>query len=518
MPAGIAGKAENKYKIGDNMLIKAVNENRLLKVIISIILCLTVTAFTILMKCVEVYAIPIALPLIGAGLLIGVGILVMAGLSFESTDQATISANNWYIDMKYGKYGRMLGIGEEERQKALTDFWNMKESSEEIKTVSDDLWNYTKAWVNDTYDEGENNINRDLYTVVDDEGNYIVYCLNDDDRVLLGNTIEWKGDIYEWTYDGQAIVSGELKHKYKLYRNGDEVVKVIYNLSNECPQFYIVADDFDKLRLGYEYIYSYETSNIVRGTITTQESKLSGYEDQIQAAKAIADYYEYNIAATGVVGVVDNPEWDYETADGERSIYVPTNGEIDNYVGLTNDELLTITDWAIAGEPVPGEIEDEEKTWWQELVGGVSAKIEEGAQLLVGTLAELKAWLDGTYQNIIGSVNEAAASIEDTIEAQQAEDIEPILQGFSITNLIILFLDVLLACIRLIIRACVYLATIVGIEPDGSMLNNDTQSGLDFFKNQVIPVINISIWDMYSGLMTLVISLAVVKRVRRIAE
>lgn len=504
------------------MIIKAVNENRLLKVIISIILCLTVTAFTILMKCEEVYAIAVALPLIGAGLLIAAGILVMAGLSFESEEQATIASNQWFYDLcSNHKLGRMCGIGKEERQKALTDFWDMKESSEEVKTVTDDLWNYTKAWVNETYDVGENDINRDVYAVVDEYGDFVTYCLNSDDRVLLGDAILWNGVLFEWKYlyqqDGyyiyELLEDGE-SIGYNPYLGYGRIERMDYE---DSPQFYVRGTTDNKLALDYEYVRDNEvkTSSLSFGVVVAP--LLSGYEEQISAAWALKEEIDYNIAAIGAVDVVDNPAWDYETDDGNRSIYVPTEGTIEDYVGLTYDELLDITNQAIAGEAEPG-IDDEEKTWWQELVGGVSAKIEEGAQLLVGTLAELKAWLDGTYQNIIGSVNEAAASIEDTIEAQQAEDIEPILQGFSITNLMILFLDVLLACIRLVIRACMYLATIVAIPPDGTLLNNDTQSGLDFFKNQVIPVINISIWDMYSGLMTLVISLAVVKRVRRIAE
>ena len=85
------------------MIIKAVNESRLLKTIISLLLCLTVTAFTMLIKCVEVYAaFPLAIPLIGAGLLIVAGLLVMAGLSFESSNQATLAANQYYIDLQHG--------------------------------------------------------------------------------------------------------------------------------------------------------------------------------------------------------------------------------------------------------------------------------------------------------------------------------------------------------------------------------------------------------------------------------
>ena len=112
----------------------------------------------------------------------------------------------------------------------------------------------------------------------------------------------------------------------------------------------------------------------------------------------------------------------------------------------------------------------------------------------------------------------ATASIADEIRGQQDEDIEDKARQFKISDLFIIFLEVLLACIRLVIRACVYLVSIVQIPPDGSLLNDNTLSGLNLFRNQIIPVINISLWDMYSGLMSLVISLAVVKRVRRTAE
>lgn len=498
------------------MIIKAINENRLLKTIISILLCLTVTAFTILIKVAEVYAVfPLAIPLIGAGLLIAAGLLIMAGLSFESADQATLASNQWYTELRFGKYG-LPRVSETEREQALTDFMNMQELSEEVTSISDDIWRYTKEWVDNYYDEGENNINRDLYTVEDEYGNYIPYCLNEDDRLLMGNTIEWMGDVFEWRYDGKYPrdgFPGQYEHKWTLMKDGVSTGQYVKTQLEIEPQFYIFANYEDKLRVGIEYKYS-DTSTKTTA-ITGDTYKLSGYQGQIQMARDYASEVEYNIAATGAVGVVDNPEWDFETEDESRSVYVPTDGTIETYVGLTHDELLTMINEAITDQPIE---DTEDRTWWQDLIGGVSAKVEEAGQLLVGTLADLKAWLDGTYQNIISSVNTAAASIEDAIEAQQEEDIEPKLKEFRLPSLLILFLDVLLACIRLVIRACVYLVTIVEIQPDGSLLNDDAQSGLNFFKNQVIPVINISVWDMYSGLMSLVISLAVVKRVRRTAE
>jgi len=296
--------------------------------------------------------------------------------------------------------------------------------------------------------------------------------------------------------------------------NGQNVGQVT-TLIEEKPQFYIYATNEDKLRLGAEYQRTENT--IGRGITNYAGGVLSGYEEQIELARAISEEMEYNIAATGKAGVIDNQDWDYETVDGKRSVYVPKNGTMEYYEGLTNGELLKITDMAIAGETVPG-MEEEEKTWWEQLVGGVSAKVEEGAQLLVGTLADLKAWLEGTYQNVIGSIREGTATIAEEIRAQEVEDIDPKIRQFGVFDIFILFLEVLLACIRLIIRACVYLAKIVTIPPDGTLLNDDAQSGLDFFKNQIIPVINISVWDMFSGLMSLIISLAVVKRVRRVAE
>ncbi len=507
------------------MVIKAVNESRLLKIIVSIILCLTVTAFNIMKKCVEVYAaFPLALPLIGAGLLLAAGLLVAAGLTFESQNQATIAANHWYMDLKYshpGKFGFNRIIYEklnEVKELALEEFEDIEENIENINggvvEVTDNLWNYTKEWVNHYYDEGENNINRSAYTVVDDIGNHIPYCFNHEDRVLLGETIEWMGDEYEWVYMGTVnIPHAGKRYLYHLMKNGQYQGEV-KTYPEDKPNFYIYANNEDQLVLGAEY-QLYDT--FYRGIAHSSVEKLSGYEEQIQLARAISNDIDYNIAAIGAEGVVDNPAWDFETEEGERAIYVPTDGTIDNYIGITHEDLLTMTNEAVIGIPVP-DTDEEEKTWWEQLVGGVSAKVEEGAQLLVGTLADLKAWLEGTYQNVIGSIQAGTATIAEEIRAQAVEDLEPKIRQFKISDIFIVYLDVLLACIRLVIRACVYLATIVTIPPDGTLLNDDAQSGLDFFKNQIIPVINISVWDMFSGLMSLIVSLAVVKRVRRVVE
>ena len=495
------------------MIIKAVNESRLLKTIISILLCLTVTAFTMLIKCAEAYAaFPLAMPLIGAGLLLVAGLLVMAGLSFESSNQATLAANQFYLDLKYDFPGE-YEIDEEERQAMVNSL--LEHDTSGVITVTTAMWELTKSWVNHYYDEGQNNINRDLYTVVDDVGNHIPYCLNHDDRVLLGNTIEWMDNEYEWEYAGTSSIPhvGDV-YRYELKKNS-EYAGHIHTYIEEKPNFYIFANNEDKLELGAEYKTSETT--ISRIITNFRSPELSGYEDQIQLARAISNDIEYNIAAIGAVGVVDNPAWDFETEEGERAIYVPTDGTIENYVGITHDDLLTMTNEAVTDIPVP-DTDDEDKAWWQDVIGGVSTKVQEVGQLITGTLADIKAWLEGANQSIISAVTTAAASIAEKIQAQEEEDIGPKAKQFKISDLFIIFLDVLMACIRLIIRACVYLATIVQIPPDGSLLNNDTQSGLDLFKNQTIPVINISIWDMYSGLMTLVISLAVVKRVRRTAE
>lgn len=489
-------------------MIKEVNENRLLKVIISIILCFTVTVFSIYMKCVEVYAaFPLVLPLFGLGLLFVIAILVMAGLTFESVDQATIAANQWYIDLQYG----FPGISEIERTTALTDFMQLYGESAIVRTVTDSIWNFTKKWVNYYYDTGQNNINRDVYAVEETSGEFIEYSLTIEDRILLGDRIEWDGKLYHWEYDSMTT-SGY--YIYNLKRGARS-----YNKSALCdvaiePRFFVYATDENKLALGFDYVRDgVHTYGGLSGY--SDIPYISGYEAQIQLARGLRDELEYNIAAVGAVDVVDNPEWDYETTDGRRAVYVPAEGTVDNYINVTHEELLEMTNQAITD--VPG-VDEEEKAWWQDVIGGVKSKVDEAGQLIAGTLEDIKAWMEGTYQNIIGSIAEGTASIAEEIRAQQEEDLEPKAREFKLLDIFVIFLDVLIACIKLVIRACVYLATIVTIPPDGSLLNDDTQSGLNFFKNQIIPVINISIWDMYSGLMTLVISLAVVKRVRRIAE
>ena len=490
-------------------MIKAINENRLLKVIISIILCFTVTVFSIYIKCVEVYAaFPLVLPLFGLGLLFVIAILVMAGLTFESVDQATIAANQWYIDLKYG----FPGINEIERTTALTEFMQLYGESDIVKTVTDSIWNFTKKWVDYYYNEGENNINRDVYAV-ESNGEFIEYTLNKNDRVLLGDKILWDGRLFEWEYEGRY----SYYYKYGLVIQGNPFGWTINCDDAIEPRFFVYATDENLLRLACDYVKDGEhKTEDITGKISILQD-ISGYEEQIQLARGLREELEYNIAAIGAVDVVDNPEWDFQATDGRRVVYVPSEGVIDNYIGITHDELLNMTNQAITDVPVPG-TDEEDKAWWQDVIGGVKSKVDEAGQLIAGTLEDIKAWMAGTYENIISSISEGTASIAEEIRAQQEEDLEPKAREFKLLDIFVIFLDVLIACIKLVIRACVYLATIVTIPPDGSLLNDDTQSGLNFFKNQIIPVINISIWDMYSGLMTLVISLAVVKRVRRIAE
>ena len=318
-----------------------------------------------------------------------------------------------------------------------------------------------------------------------------------------------------WTWENVSNGKGTLYYTY-----GDGIKRLIgTNVKAESECVVITKDSSGKLW----HSIMYRTVN-------------AGYDILNSVSiQSLVDTYPatYEVTHTGtVVGqetIVDNPDYDPTDAMGNVTVGVPET--IETLIGATAETV---------SQPYAGENPIETTTWWQNALDGVSSVFssaisgvqsigqsiwdiatniwewlqefwESLAEALSTALAGVITWLSGIYDQCIAMVQAIAGINTAVAEA----DLTAKVTQYKIPDLFILVLKVILACIRLILRALIYLATIVSIQADSSLINGYTVQGIQFFKNQQVPNLNISVWNMASAMLTLLFSLSVVRRIRR---
>lgn len=318
-----------------------------------------------------------------------------------------------------------------------------------------------------------------------------------------------------WTWENVSSGRGTLYYTY-----GDGIKRLIgTNVKAESECVVITKDSSGKLW----HSIMYRTVN-------------AGYDILNSVSiQSLVDTYPatYEVTHTGtVVGqetIVDNPDYDPTDAMGNVTVGVPETME--TLIGATADTV---------SQPYAGENPIETTTWWQNALDGVSSVFssaisgvqsigqsiwdiatniwewlqefwESLAEALSTALTGVITWLSGIYNQCVAMVQAITGINTSVLEA----DLTTKITQYKIPDLFLLILKVILACIRLILRALIYIATIVSIEADGSLLNNYARQGIDFFKNQQIPNLSVTVWNMASAMLTLLFSLSVVRRIRK---
>lgn len=517
------------------MIVQEALKIRWLKVLICIMLCITSTTLTFFIQYQEVCAILPAIIPIGIGILAGAALLTACGLTFYNDGQARgtatdlINKANQFIA---GNPGNPISFA------LIHDFnaWNDPAHDAALNIVGDLTWEFVKDYLSNRY--------TGVTPVDDGTGNMVYVAETTKPEVLysdsLGANVFWSSELndsdedlmlHAWTYYGYdsaiigtkhcefEMISGVPPKTSWRYKVTDTSTGLVYDSSvKECvdgttPRFIFRAtSDEILIRMIYKSSnngWTYGENVCYRapgGYAYDVKSYDSGLLEKMQAITAGLSYDLY-----GDADAVNNPAHEtYVGEDGKRVIYVPQGATTATYVNNSYTNIYNETADAVAGGAT---IEEDPDTWWDVVGSGITNGIYQLGQLLVGTLAQLKAAVEALAAPIVSAISNAVAAVQEKI-AEGQQSIDPQMSGFKFFDLFIIFFDVLIACIALVARACLYLATIVTIPADGSIFNDATLSGLNFFKNQNIPVVNVSMWNMFSGLMTLVISLSVVKKVR----
>lgn len=105
---------------------------------------------------------------------------------------------------------------------------------------------------------------------------------------------------------------------------------------------------------------------------------------------------------------------------------------------------------------------------------------------------------------------------ENTIPSGSSDgsDLDENVRKFSLPDLFILFLDVLLACIMLILRFITWLVTMPSIPATSELLSPEMVIAYDFARNQNIPVLNVSMFTLISLVFTFCFSLIIARKVK----
>jgi hypothetical protein len=208
---------------------------------------------------------------------------------------------------------------------------------------------------------------------------------------------------------------------------------------------------------------------------------------------------------------------DYASADGIRAVIYPTaaisspeilvDHNYDNVQVNSIPENVLSPPAADAGTGGLAGVLEGIQTWlkdyWERFAEAIGGIVAPSAKALEDIIANLT----GIRENVTA---DTLIDTYDTALTAQAR--------YTLPDLFVLILKVIVACIRLVLRSLIYVASFLLIMPDSSLLNSNIISGIDFLKYQQIPVFNISFWTMFEIMLSTLFGIAVIKRIRRMYQ
>lgn len=203
--------------------------------------------------------------------------------------------------------------------------------------------------------------------------------------------------------------------------------------------------------------------------------------------------------------VVLDENYTIPDTDGVKKLAIPSSiSQFGTTVNTVADVLPSIDN--------PPTDPDIDKAWWETLIGGAVSGLA-GAIGQVGTLVSgIPASIAQALSPATTDIKTIADSMANVEDAVAEADLTDTIKNFDIPDLFILSLRVIIATILMVGRAIVFVITIQGIPPDGSMIPSNMMVGLNYTKNYQLPM-GISIWDLANVLIGFLFGLIIFKRV-----
>lgn len=548
---------------------------RILKVIICLILCVTTFMFTLFIQQQEVQAF---VGVDDAALLYIIAMLLMAAGVFVTSDQNAMESfyngTGQLYSLAKSIEQKVVDKGFEavaEAQKLIDQLkndWNKNDDDPNKPMIPYPLDNDP----NHVIPIGRADLSHDFFDKTG-VGNEIKYILQDDEKFVeranrynTGTASQYQladgynmpfGDYYPDTvtlntstktlYNDNKYIGGSNYYCKTLYisptSTADNFEIQYYlkpkNMTNTTMTTYYYLNQSASLKTSI-YWYEYLDGNLLRSGYSLDNSiSYSTYPDMLKNIQIIpAPLYDRSVfkikinikstSASGSIGihksvfsdnigvgkteaVLDsNPNTVMDisktkTVDEVNNtklpsiLIVPQNPQdIDKLANKTYDYNTVITNGNTLTPTLP----------MSDLLRTDEAILQEN-QSTNDYLSEITNWTRNFWDNFNDSIGNGNSSSSEPDLTDQTKN-------YRIPDLFLLILKVILACIRMNLRALTYIITLEVIPSDSWNMNSNIVAGIDFFRNQNIPYINISIWNAVTSMVTVVFGLSVIKRVRRL--
>jgi len=259
-----------------------------------------------------------------------------------------------------------------------------------------------------------------------------------------------------------------------------------------------------------------EVTEYIGMTYTDVQNPVSQYSDTWQGTFqecAKVGEYTFNGVGEAVPSMTAEGLWDGQWTTDAAGMRTWTG----TYTDLSD---LTWSGTAAEVRPVT------ETSWLEWIYGKISTGINTGIESMVGTLGQIKdgLWNDTSeiWTNFTGAIAGAtqamAADIAGIKANTEVQELDATIQNYNIPQLYILVLKVILAFIRLIMRALIYIGGISVIPADSTLLNPITISAIDHIKEVRVPIpdTNITFYFMFTSMIVILFAIAVIKRARKL--
>lgn len=528
----------------------------LIKRTLMIILCLVIMTFTWFTSYQEAYANPIIYPVLEGALYLAGTLMAACGINIcDETDTESIKQTKLAIVANAFKNVLLKTTAE----KLLWQQISQEFTPGVPYQFTEEGWNVAKSlvmrYVNDIhnpedgvkiFDNLASGLDLDYYLI--HQKDYYEFNIGNEESPSYIDDYEIipfsaNNHIYMWYL--QNINYGD-QHKVDIWmeRTGTMEVtvhKIDYNLTqntqSELPPV--------KLQVGIENVGWCLQSSLGQYYLNSQYYYLSSIRINLvhryaNGEATISNHFLPDFSTNFVYDIATNPteitlqkdpaiklDASYTippaTINGEKKpltvVPPPTLADFGTKVKSVAD-VVPQTNVENPAEPTTGtgttttNMSSADKSWWQTVVGGVT-----------GILGDIKSWLDAFWEKMIAALAGALApvmtqlqtidgSITGVRDAVAEADLTDTIKDYKIPDLFILSLKVILATIRMVGRAIVFIGTLQKIPPDGSMVPENMVTGLNYAKNYKLPI-GISIWDLTSLIVGYLFGLNVFKRVVR---
>lgn len=439
---------------------------RLLSSILSIILCITIIGGVTLQA---VYCAPVVIPLASLAPIVA-KILITAGVSFISYEALNGASRECINGMSEALAEELRSMVGSMRNNAIT--------------VSENVWEYCKTWVDTTFNTGVNSYA--FYEPIPYVSGQA--CPKDSQVMYMKNNIIT--EFYWKTFEGYGIA----------YFNGTAIAGTpASNVIDES-----LWPRMSSMKVYNDATYGLYFEFLVDGTSWTRK-----YPYSTESGKYLYDAEILNMGdrtiedVNGVDNVIDNPDYIHgNDITGENSFVV----------SQPYADLLTKTPEAITDADVQAEIESYVGLTCDDVKAETIPDTSDVPDTNTGILQGILDSLTGTITGKITAINDAitntiARTLDQIKENTQEEEIE----SNNIFQFFISLLMILKQMVLIVIRFLMFIVVIRSIPAQSFLFDPNTKAVIDYIHNHSLPMFNVSFMQIINAFIGILVAVSVIR-------